>query len=100
MEESIQLAIDTGINDVITGDLNLNMSNPQSARKIQSLSEQFSLRQCILLSIRHHLLTFLFLAVLVMHFLKQDARYHSHIYGIFNFAKPKTEIIHSTYLEI
>ena len=48
LEDSIHLTIDTGIDDVIiTGDLNLNMSNPQSARKVQSLSEQFSLRQCI-----------------------------------------------------
>ena len=40
--------IDTGIEDVIiTGDLNFNMSNPQSACKIQSLSGQVSLRQCI-----------------------------------------------------
>ena len=48
MEDSIHLAIDTRIDDVIiTGDLNLNISNPQSARKIQSQSEQFSLPQCI-----------------------------------------------------
>ena len=48
LEDAIHLAIDTGIDDVIIiGDLNLNMSNPQSARKIQSLSEQFSLRQRI-----------------------------------------------------
>ena len=48
LEDSIHLAIDTGIDAVITtGDLYFNMSNPQSARKIQSLSEQFSLHQCI-----------------------------------------------------
>ena len=48
LEDSIHLAIDTGIDDVIIiGDLNLKMSNPPSSRKIQSLSEQFSLRQCI-----------------------------------------------------
>ena len=48
LEDSIHLAKYTEIDDVfITGDLNLNMSNPQSARKIQSLSEQCSLRQCI-----------------------------------------------------
>ena len=35
-EYPIQLAINTGINDVITGDLNLNISNRQSARKIQN----------------------------------------------------------------
>ena len=36
LEDSIQLAINTGLDDVITGDLNLTMSNPQSARKIQN----------------------------------------------------------------
>ena len=39
LEDSIHHVIDTGINDVnITGDLTLNMSNPQSAYKIQILS--------------------------------------------------------------
>ena len=47
-EDSIQLAIDAGIDDVIlTSDLNLNMLNPQLACKIQSLSELCSLCQCI-----------------------------------------------------
>ena len=40
LEDSIHLAIDTGIDDVIiNGDHNFKRSNPQSARKIQSLSE-------------------------------------------------------------
>ena len=103
LEDSIHLAIDTGIDDVIiTGDLNFNMSNPQSARKIQSLSEQFSLRQCIsepthftehssslidilLLTKPNHLI----LSGVGDPFLQQDVRYHCPIYGIFNFAKPK-----------
>ena len=78
------------------------MSNPQSARKIQSLSEQFYLRQCIseptlftehssslidilLLTKPNHLI----LSSLGDPFLQQDVRYHCPIYGIFNFAKPK-----------
>ena len=103
LEDSIHLAIDTGIDDVIiTGDLNFNMSNPQSARKIQSLSEQFSLHQCIsepthftehssslidilLLTKPNHLI----LSGVGDPFLQQDVRYHCPIYGIFNFAKPK-----------
>ena len=103
LEDSIHLAIDTGIDDVIiTGDLNFNMSNPQSARKIQSLSEQFSLHQCIsepthftehssslidilLLTKPNHLI----LSGVGDPFLQQDVRYHCPIYGIFKFAKPK-----------
>ena len=39
LEDSVHLAIDTGIDDIIiTGDLNFYTLNPQSARKIQSLS--------------------------------------------------------------
>ena len=103
LEDSIHLAIDTEIDNVIiTGNLNFNMSNPQSARKIQSLSEQFSLRQCIsepthftehssslidilLLTKPNHLI----LSGVGDPFLQQDVRYHCPIYGIFNFAKPK-----------
>ena len=72
------------------------MSNPQSARKIQSLSEQFSLCQCIsepthftehssslidilLLTKPNHLI----LSGVGDPFLQQDVRYHCPIYGIF-----------------
>ena len=103
LEDSIHLAVDTGIDDVIiTGDLNLNMSNPQSACKIQSLSEQFSLCQCIsepthftehssslidilLLTKPNHLI----LSGVGDPFLQQDVRYHCPINGIFNFGKQK-----------
>ena len=35
IEDSISLATDTGVNDIIiTGDFNFNMSNPQLSRKI------------------------------------------------------------------
>ena len=48
MEDSIHLAVDTGINDIIiTGDFNLNMFNSQSARKINGLYYQFSLTQVV-----------------------------------------------------
>ena len=48
IEDSINLAIDTGILDVvITGDFNYNMLNDNSKRKISSMCQQFSLQQCI-----------------------------------------------------
>ena len=39
------LAVDTGLTNIITGDLNLNLLNPQTSRKIYSLGTQFSLFQ-------------------------------------------------------
>ena len=48
IEDSVHLAVDTGISDIIvTGDFNLNMPNPQTARKISSFCDQFSLHQMI-----------------------------------------------------
>ena len=103
LEVSIHLAINTGINNmIITGDFNFNTLNSQSARKIQSLSQQFSLRQCIsepthftehssslidLLQLTKP--NHLFFCGVGDPFLQQDVRYHCLIYGIFNFAKPK-----------
>ena len=48
IEDSIHLAVDTGINDIIiTGDFNFNMLNIQTSRKIRLLCEEFSLTQVI-----------------------------------------------------
>ena len=48
IEDSIHLADDTGISDIIvTGDLNYSMLSDQTNRKILSLCQQFSLYQCI-----------------------------------------------------
>ena len=48
IEDSISLAIDTGIPElIITGDFNLNLFNQQAFRKIHSICTQFSLCQCI-----------------------------------------------------
>ena len=46
IEDSVALAIDTGISDV-TGDFNFNFLNSQSRRKLDSLCTQFSLYQSI-----------------------------------------------------
>ena len=48
IEDSLALPVDTGISDVIvTGDLNLNMLNVRTSRKIESLCIQFSFYQSI-----------------------------------------------------
>ena len=48
IEDSIHLALDTGIPDVvITGDFNYNLLSDQTNRKISSICQQFSLHQCI-----------------------------------------------------
>ena len=102
MEDSIHLAVDTGINDIIiTGDFNLNMYNSQSARKINDLCYQFSLTQVInepthftehfsslidlmLVSNPNHVI----LNGVGDPFLGQDLRYHCPIFGIFKFCRP------------
>ena len=103
IEDSLHLAIDTGISDIIiTGDFNFNLLNEETARKITSLCAQFSLSQCIndythytehsstlidilLVSNNKHLIA----SGVAEPFLEQDIRFHCPIFGIFNFAKPK-----------
>ena len=46
IEDSLFLAVDTGINDIIVaGDFNFNMLSHISSRKIKTKFEQFSLYQ-------------------------------------------------------
>ena len=46
--DSVGLAIDTGISDIIiTGDFNLNVNNRNTLKKIETLCSQFSLYQLI-----------------------------------------------------
>ena len=48
VEDSLHLAVDTGINDIIiTGDFNFNLLNPVTARKICDFCNEFSLCQSI-----------------------------------------------------
>ena len=102
MEESIHLAVDTCINDIIiTGDFNISMYNSQSARKINDFYNQFSLTQVVngptqftehssslidlmLVSNPTHVI----LKGVGDPFLGQDLRYHCPIFGIFKFRKP------------
>ena len=107
IEDSIHLAVDTGINDIIiTGDFNLNVLNNPSFQKVQTLCNQFALHQSInepthftehssssidliLVSNKDHLV----LSGVGDPFLNQEVRYHCPIYGVFKFSKPK----HNTY---
>lgn len=102
IEDSIHLAVDTGISDIIiTGDFNFNMFNNQTSRKIQALCDQFALYQSIneathftenssslidliLVSNKDHLI----LSGVSDPFLHQEHRYHCPIYGVCNFRKP------------
>ena len=104
IEDSIALAVDSpGISEIIiTGDFNLNVLNPLSARKIDSLCTQFSFYQSInqpthftensssiivILLVNNK--THLIVSGVDDPFLNQEIRYHCPIYGIFKFSKPK-----------
>ena len=101
MEDSIALAVDSpGISDIIiTGDFNLNVLNPLSARKIDSLCTQFSFYQSInqathftensssmidILLVNNK--THLIVSGVGDPFLNQEIRYNCPIYGIFKFS--------------
>ena len=104
MEDSIHLAVDTGIrNIIVTGDFNYNMLNNETQRKISNICQQFSLTQCItepthytersaslidliLTSNRNTIIS----SGVADPFLPQQVRYHCPIYGILNFCKPKS----------
>ena len=102
MEDSIHLAVDTGINDIIiTGDFNINMYNSQSATKINEFCNQFSLTQVVnepthftehspslidLMLVSNP--NYVILNGVGDPFLGQDLRYHCPIFGVFKFCKP------------
>ena len=105
IEDSISLAIDTVISDIIiTGDFNFNYQNVQARRKIDMLCTQFSLHQqidqpthyteqssslidIILVSNKDNLL----FSGVGDPFLNQEVRYHCPVFGIFKYVKPKTK---------
>ena len=101
IEDSIALAVDTGIADIIiTGDFNFNYLDLQSRRKIDSLCTQFSLFQTI--NQPTHFTEYsssLIDIILVSNnlsgvgdpFLNQQMRYHCPIFGILKFSKPKSK---------
>ena len=103
IEDSIGLAIDTGISDIIvTGDFNLNTTKPSTLRKIESICSQFSLNQLIeepthFTEQSSSIIDLFFVTnndnVVISGvgdpFLQQDIRYHCPIYVILKFSKPR-----------
>ena len=103
IEDSINLASDTGVNDIIvTGDFNYNSLNQQSLRKINSISQQFNLNQVIVEPTHYtenssSIIDLLFVSDTSLTvasgvtdpFLNQETRFHCPIYGIFNLPRPK-----------
>ena len=104
IEDSVALAVDSpGISEIIiTGDFNLNVLHPQTARKINSICTEFSFYQSIsqpthftenssslidILLVNNK--NYLIVSGVGDPFLNQEIRYHCPIYGIFKFSKPK-----------
>ncbi|MEW8542945.1 MAG: endonuclease/exonuclease/phosphatase family protein, partial [Candidatus Thiodiazotropha sp.] len=106
IEDSIHLAIDTGIQDVvITGDFNYNLLSDQTHRKILSLCQQFSLHQCISEPTHYSENSSSLIDIILVSnknnvifsgvgdpFLSQNTRYHCPVFGILKFSKPKRKI--------
>ena len=105
IENSIHLAVDTGIRDIIlTGDFNYNMLKTSTARKICDFCVEFSLTQMIdepthFTETSSSLIDLLLVSnsnsVLLSGvgdpFLSQEMRYHCPTFGIFKFSKPKRQ---------
>ena len=102
IEDSIRLAIDTGISDIIiTGDFNLNATTPNTLRNNESICSQFSLFQLIVEPTHFteqssSIIDLMFvtnkdnalLSGVGDPFLQQNIRYHCSIYVILKFSKP------------
>ena len=105
IEDSLHLAIDTGIQDIIvTGDFNFNMSNAQLSVKIKDLCEQFAFNQVIDEPTHYTEHSSSLLDIILTNntdrvilsgvgdpFLAQEVCYHCPVYAIFNFSKPKSK---------
>ena len=103
IEDSIHLAVDTGINDIIiTGDFNYNMLNARTSNKIKSICEQFSLTQTIDNPTHFTEHSSSLIDIILTNnetnmvysgvgdpFLNQEIRFHCPVFGILNFTKPK-----------
>ena len=107
IEDSISLAVDTGIPDIIImGDFNWNSLQNQSNRKTESVCNQFNLVQCIeepthFTENSSSIIDLLFVAnkdsILTSGVgepcLDLSIRYHCPIFGVFNFLKAKCKSI-------
>ena len=107
IENSVSLAVDTGISDIIIiGDFNWNSLHNQSKSKIESICNQFNLVQCIeepthFTENSSSIIDLLFVtnkdSILTSGVgepcLDLSIRYHCPIFGVFNFLKPKYKSI-------
>ena len=105
IENSIHLAVDSGIKDIIiTGDFNFDMLKTPTAKKVYDLCAEYSLTQMInepthfdknssslidLLLVGNN--NSVLLSGVGDPFLNQPIKYHCPVYGIFKFSKPKRQ---------
>ena len=104
IERSIDLAIDTGIPDIIIlGDFNLNMLKAATSRSVTNICQQYNLKQ-IIIEPTHFTETSMSLIDLVLvsspesillsgvgdPFLGQETRYHCPIFVVFKYQKSQT----------
>ena len=105
IEDSIHLAIDTGIQEItITGDFNFDMLSPNLSGKIRNLCLKFSLTQTIN-EPTHYTENSSSLLDLILTsnntqiifngvgdpFFNQELKFRCPVYGILNFSKPKSK---------
>ena len=103
IEDTLHLAVDTGIDDIVlTGDFNYNMLNPSASRKVLSLCQQFNLSQIINepTHFTEHSNSLIDIILVKNNssiiscgvgdpFLNQEKRYHCPVFALFKFHKPK-----------
>ncbi len=103
IEDSIHLAVDTGIKDIIiTGDFNYNILLPPTSQKVDNISLQYNLHQIIndythFTETSSSIIDLMFVSdknTIVASgvadpFLNQEQRYHCPIFALFKFKKPK-----------
>ncbi|MCG7883757.1 MAG: reverse transcriptase family protein [Candidatus Thiodiazotropha endolucinida] len=105
IEQSIGLAVDTGIENIcITGDLNLNMLNRHSMKKIIDICQSYNLHQLIDEPTHFTETSSSILDLILINnvrlveisgvsepFLLQDIRYHCPVFAVFSFTKPHSK---------
>ena len=105
IEDSINLAVNSGISDIIiTGDFNLNTQAYSSCKKVESLCQQNNIQQ--LISEPTHfteqsssIIDLMFVnnketvvaAGVGEPFLQQHIRFHCPVFGVFRYNKPKSK---------
>ena len=103
IETSLNLAVDTGYNDIIvTGDFNFNMLSPSPARKISSLCTELAFHQLVDEPTHYTETSSSVIDLILVHnpnnivssgvgdpFLEQTVRYHCPVFGLIKFTKPK-----------